>query len=197
MNVLLKNQKIRILLALFSLFLLFDMIQGSYAKYVSSAEAGSNITIAKWDFRVNNQDVLNNNNFSETITPVFDGSSYIAPGVIAPGSEGYFDVLIDSSNTDVSFSETISLSYDKNSTIDDLKIIGYKLNDSEFVSFTDETKIVTSHDYGDTNKIDKYRVYVKWIDGEGESMDNYKDTEASKNGVAKIAITIDFLQKAN
>ena len=194
---LLKNSKIRFFIALFSLFLLFDMIEGSYSKYVSSADAGGNITIAKWAFKVNNQDVLNNNNFSETIMPVFEGSSFIAPGVIAPGSEGYFDIEIDSTNTDVSYNLAINLGYASENTISDLKIVGYKLNGGAFNEFTGDTVINNNYSYSSQQKQNTYRVYVKWIDGIGDAMDNYQDTEASKNGIAKIAITINFTQSVN
>ena len=194
MTSILKSRKLRYFIALFSLFLLFDMIQDSYAKYVSSAEAYNDITIAKWSFKVNSQDVLDESDFSETIMPVFEGSSYIAPGVIAPTSEGYFDIEIDSTDTDVNYIETITLSKANENTISDLKIIGYKLNDGEFVEFTDNTVISTTKRYDSIQKINKYRVYVKWMDGEGEIMDNADDTTASKNGVASIAITINFIQ---
>ena len=105
MDKLLKNRKFRLLLACISLLLLVDMIQDSYAKYISSAEASSNLTIARWAFMVNNQDVLNNSNFSTTIQPIIDSNPNIASGVIAPTSTGHFDVTIDSSNVGVAYDE--------------------------------------------------------------------------------------------
>ena len=197
MTMIFKSRKVRFFIALFSMLLLFNMSEGSYAKYVSSAEAGSNIAIAKWAFKVNDQDVLDENDFSETIMPVFDGSSYIAPGVIAPGSEGYFDIEIDSSDTDVNFTETIFLALAEDNTVDDLKIIGYKKNNGSFIEFTNETAIVNNVNYNDTDRVNSYRIYVKWLDGEGETMNNASDTGASKNGVASVAITTNFIQRVN
>ncbi len=194
---LLKSRKVRFFIALFSMLLLFDMIEGSYAKYVSSASAGSNIAIAKWAFKVNDQDVLDDRDFSETIMPVFEGSSYIAPGVIAPGSEGYFDIEIDSTDTDVNFTESISLRMADDNTVTDLRIIGYKKNDGEFTEFTNALQITNDVDYTDLDKVNTYRIYVKWIDGTGERMNNVSDTNASKNGVASIAITTHFIQRIN
>ena len=197
MTMIFKSRKVRFFIALFSMLLLFNMIEGSYAKYVSSAEAGSSIAIAKWAFKVNDQDVLDESDFSETIMPVFEGSSYIAPDVIAPGSEGYFDIEIDSSETDVNFTETISLSLANDNTVNDLKIIGYKKNNGSFIEFTNETAIVNNVNYNDSDRVNTYRVYVKWLDGEGETMNNASDTAASKNGVASIAITTHFIQRVN
>ena len=77
MDKLLNNRKFRILLACISLIILMDLIQDTYAKYVSSADANSNFTIARWAFTVNNQDIITNNDFSTTIVPVIDANSNI------------------------------------------------------------------------------------------------------------------------
>jgi hypothetical protein len=194
MNIL-SNRKIRFFMAFFSLLLLFDMIQDSYAKYVSSAGATSDLTIAKWAFTVNNQDVLTNSDFSSTITPTFPGSTYIATGYIAPSSEGYFEIEIDSSNVDVTFRETIGLELADTNTVTDLEITGYSLNGGNVVSLSgNNPTIVTEHSLNEQNTVNTYTIYVRWKEGTGETMNNAADTQAAKNGVASVAITIDFLQ---
>lgn len=194
----LKNRKIRFFMAFFSLLLLFDMIQNSYAKYVSSAEASSNFTIAKWAFKVNDQDVLTNSDFSNTITPVFPGNSYVGQGYIAPNSEGYFDIEIDSTDVDVTFDETITLALDDDNTVTDLQITKYQLNGGQAINFSNNnTVITTSHSLNEQNTVNTYRIYVKWLEGNNETMDNEDDTLASKNGVAAVSITINFIQTTN
>ena len=171
------------------------MVQDSYAKYVSSASASSNISIAGWAFKVNNQDVLSNNNFSNTIVPIFSNNSYVKYGYIAPNSEGYFDIRIDSTYVDVTYSETITLSLANSNTVTDLKITGYSLNSGSVVQFGNNNTVITSnHALNEQNTINTYRVYVKWLEGTGETMDNEDDTDASQDGVAAINVTIDFLQ---
>ena len=98
MSNILSNKRINIFLALISLLLLITMVQNTYAKYVSSANANTNFTIATWAFNINRQDVLSSSNFSNTIKPIFVDNENIKPGVIAPTSEGYFDLLIVHSN---------------------------------------------------------------------------------------------------
>lgn len=198
MDKILKNRKFRLFLACISLLLLIDMIQDSYAKYISSAEANGNFTIARWAFMVNNQDVLNNSNFSNTIVPVFDSNPNIAANVIAPTSTGYFDVTIDSSNVGVSYDEEITLTTGTNNTVSDIIFTGYKLNNNEIVNFTNTTSptLTTSHMLSETNKVNTYRFYIKWHDGENENMNNATDAEASKNGNASIKINLRFIQKA-
>ena len=198
MDKILKNRKFRLFLACISLLLLIDMIQDSYAKYISSAEANGNFTIARWAFMVNNQDVLNNSNFSNTIIPVFDSNPNIAANVIAPTSTGYFDVTIDSSNVGVSYDEEITLTPGTNNTVSDIIFTGYKLNNNEIVNFTNTTSptLTTNHLLSETNKVNTYRFYIKWHDGENENMNNTADAEASKNGNASIKINLRYIQKA-
>ena len=195
---LLKNRRIRFFLAFLSLFLLFDMVQNSYAKYVSSAEATNNLTIAKWAFEVNDQDVLTNSDFSNTITPVFAGSNYVNAGYIAPDSEGYIEIEVDSSNVDVSFNETITVGLADTNTVTDLVITKYQINNGAITNFqANQNSITTTHSLNSQNTVNTYRIYVKWLEGSGETMNNAADTNAAKNGTAAIAVTINFIQTIN
>ena len=100
-----KLKKVYLLLALTCLLLLVSLIQSTYAKYVSKAEVGSNFAIATWNFKVNEQDINNNNDLSNVIVPVFENNPNIKDNVLAPTAEGYFDINIDHSSVDVSFTE--------------------------------------------------------------------------------------------
>ena len=192
-----KTRKFKLLLALVSLLVLVNTIQESYAKYISSASANSNFSIAQWTFKVNDQDVLANNEFSSTIVPVVEGNEHIRDGYIAPTSTGHFDIIIDHSNVGVSYNQNLSLTPGTNS-INDLVITGYTVNDGELITFDDDDYTIDVNHYLSDNTLrDVYRFYVKWIDGEGESMDNAADTEASKTETSTIAINLKFIQLAN
>ena len=122
------NRKITFLLALLALFYCVSLIQSTYAKYLSTADADTNITIARWNILVNNQDISQNSNFSEVLEPTFTGNENIKDGVIAPTATGYFDITLDGSTTDVSFSYDISFSEADDNTVTDLKITKYEIN---------------------------------------------------------------------
>lgn len=195
----LKNRKFRLLLACLSLLLLINMMQESYAKYVSSAEATSNFTIARWSFMVNQQDVLNNSDFSATIIPTFDANQNIASGVVAPTSTGYFDVTIDSTNVGVTYDEEISLSGGTNNTVTDLIFTGYKLNNGNTVTFQNTTNptMTITHPLSEQNRVNTYRFFIEWRDGANENMNNSADTQAAKNGHAAVKVNLRFIQKAS
>ena len=196
MNII-KSKKFKLLLAMISLLVLVNTIQESYAKYISSASANSNFSIAQWTFKVNDQDVLSNNEFSSTIVPVINENDNIREGYIAPTSTGYFDIIIDYSNVGVAFNEVLTLAPGTNS-VADLKITGYSVNDGSMIPFAnDNYNINVNHYLNDGTYRDVYRFYVEWIDGDGESMDNAADTEASQTRSASIAINLKFIQLAH
>ena len=197
---LLQKRSYKLLLACISLIFLLNMIQETYAKYISSADASSNLTIAKWAFTVNEQDVLANNDFSNTIVPTFETNEHIKDGVIAPTSVGYFEITIDSSDVGVAFDEVITLTKNDTNTVSDLIFTGYKKNNGELIEIADQNtfSINTTHLLDETQKINTYRFYIKWNDDElTQNMNNASDTQASVDGVASVNINLQFIQKAN
>ena len=192
------NQKFKLLLATISLIICISFIKETYAKYITEANANANIKVAKWKILVNNQDIVNNNNITETISPKFTGNSNIKDDVIAPGATGYFDLIIDPTNTDVTFSYEITSSINENSSVKDLYITGYSINDNEEINFNeDEQKIIKNTIfYAEDRTNTKIRVYISWQDGENETMDNIADTYATmlEDNNAKVDVNIKFIQ---
>lgn len=190
------TKKILLLLALLSLIYTIFLINDTYAKYKSDANANTDITIARWNILVNNQDIKNNKDFSSTITPVFAGNENMASGIIAPTAEGYFDITVDYSNVDVSFS--LNLNIVPNSTVTDLIITGYSINDGSIIPVENNSYNITSDIlYTETPKTKKYRFYIKWDDSENAQMDNQADTAATNDGNASFKITASFIQLAS
>lgn len=187
------KRKIAIFSALLSLSYSITLIQTTYAKYVSSAEANSNINIARWNITINDQDIIQNSNFTNGLTPIFENNQFIKEGVIAPTSEGYFDIIIDGSNTDVSFEYTITINPSDNDTIQDLKIVKYTIDDIEY-NYIDEINNTINHD--DEIKIKTIRVYFTWDDDiNTQTMDNQADTIATINGNANYRVSVNLIQK--
>lgn len=194
-----KIKKWHLVLAICALILCITQIQQTYAKYLDTKEGDTDFTIAKWKILVNQQDITEASTMSSLITPVYIENEHIKEGVIAPGREGYFDLVIDSTNTEVSFRYDISVTSSENSSVNDLIITGYSLNDSEIIPVSDQLNNLSNVIYyTDTNKENKIRIYFKWRDGTGENMNNEADTNASIQGVnAKLKANITFTQITN
>lgn len=190
------KRKFKFILAFVALIVCVMQVQETYAKYVDAKEGDTSFTIAKWKILVNDQDITEATTMSSLINPVYVENENVAAGVIAPGSEGYFDLIMDSSNTEVSFTYSISVSTSENSSVQDLVITGYTLNDSAFIPVDSAiNNISNTINYTNPNKINTLRVYFKWLDGDGETMDNASDTEASLSGEsAKLRVNLSFIQ---
>ena len=168
------NKKILLLLiGIFICLLLFSIVQ-IYAKYLTSTSGKTDITIARWNISVNNKSIKNNSDISAAIEPKFDGSTHISPGIIAPTAEGYFDLVFDFSDVDVSFKYDINVSADENSSVTDLVATGYSVVDSdqipddwEKITFDTFNQPITDTVLLDDN-LDKrtIRVYILWNDDE-------------------------------
>ena len=196
MNALTSNRKLRMLLAAISLFLLIDLIQDTYAKYISSTNASGDFSIAKWSFLVNEQDILNSQSASNIIVPVIDSNENIKDDVIAPTSTGYFEITIDSSEVEVAFDQFITVSKDSTNTVGDIIFTGYKKNNGNIISINTPNSFNFSetHQLNDPNE-NTYTFYIQWKDGEGETMNNTADTQASQNGIARISVNLNFVQR--
>ena len=110
------------------------------------------------------------------VVPIFVENEYTASNVIAPGSSGYFDINIDASDVDVSFSYELSVQVNDNELYPDIVAYGYALNPTESstpLDFPDGG--ITGEVTHNTNNT-SIRIFIKWNDGEGSSMDNIQDT---------------------
>lgn len=186
------KRKMIFFMALISLFYCVSIMQDTYGKYLTAAEATTELTIARWQIYVNDQDIVNNSDFSEVITPTFAGTSNIQSGVIAPTSTGSFNLEINGEDTDVSFTYTISLDT-TDCNVSDLQITGYTIGDTHY-NYTGND-ITGDILLSDTNKVVSITFDVVWNDGTGSTMNNAADTAASKTGPATFDVDVNFIQK--
>ena len=188
------KRKIVFFVALMSLFYLITLMQDTYAKYVSSADASAEFTIARWNILINNQDILQNSNFSETIEPEFNGTTYIKEGVIAPTAEGTFEITLDGTDTDVSYEYTITANNSVNSTVSDLELVKYVIDGVNY-TYDPSTGITDTVQFDDPDKTVTITFFVKWNDNPStQTMNNAADTNATIDGVAAFDINVNVIQ---
>ena len=90
------------------------------------------------------QDIRNNSDITQTITPKFIENEHISSDIIAPLSEGYFDLIIDHTSADVSFEYEIATTVNETSSVQDIITTGYSINGGEITELTEENKIIKS-----------------------------------------------------
>ncbi len=190
------NRKFVLLIASICLFLSITTLQDTYAKYASSINETTNISIARWNILVNDYDISTGSTTSNLIQPTFSGGVNIASGVIAPTATGYFDIEIDATNTDLSFGYSITVENDPNSLVSDVRISSCTRGGSTLSAtngaFTGTVRLVDP-------RVTTITCYVEWNDGAGSTMDNAADTQAAgvTNAAATINVSANFIQLAS
>ena len=191
----------------------------TYAKYVTSISGEAEVSVARWRILVNNQDVSSSSSFSNTIIPTFTGGANVAPNVIAPTAEGYFDILLDATGTDVSLQYEITTSPNVDSAVDDLIISGYSIDggarqdltvisndedeeEGEEEETTNNNLMITGTIlYNSNDKDISIRVFLKWNDDTnlGATMDNFDDAGAASvsTNKAKVNVNVRVIQLPN
>ena len=206
------GKRFRILLLFITLSLSLSLMSNTYSRYVASTTGDLEVLFAKWQILVNDTDITNNNSSQISLVPIIEENENVKSNTIAPSSKGYFDIIIDPSNADVSFNYSITLDYE-NEDLPDLIITKYSLLDSNYSEGDQIEKISLSgnkiegtlnYDNSITNfKFDSFtvRVYFEWYEGEDENMNDSSDTEigvrAANDDVSdiKISTNISFSQK--
>ena len=191
-----KKKFLLLITAVATCIMIYTIVQ-IYAKYLTSAEGDASINIANWNILVNNVSINSGTDITNTLSPIFPGTQHIASDIIAPTAEGYFDLNLDYTNVDVSFTYNISLEVSQNSSVQDLVVYGYKIDDGTLVPYTDTSVPITDTiPYGANPKTRKITVFVKWNDDAStQTMANAADTAAAASGVpAAFNVTVGFTQ---
>ena len=174
---------------LFCLVFIF-LFQEAYAKYRKYATVKVDNTVAKWNIKINNETIGNKTTLTNHITPTITSSNYVKDNVLAPGSTGYFDIVIDATDADVSFTYDINISKYDMYTINDLNIYAYSVNDfSTTTSVTDGNVSGTIQHNTATTTI---RIYFNWLDDGTDTMNNQTDTTVAVNGTANADVLATF-----
>lgn len=185
-----------ILLVVLSILLCLFFVQESFAKYITEANETANMSIARWKILVNNEDIRDENTVNAVINPVFPGNDNIAENIIAPTSEGYFDLIIDAREADVSFKYKITLSVNEDSSVRDLVATKYVINDGEEIALDSSNQVIENTVlHRDNTGTINIRVYIVWNDGDDASMDNSEDTSATiSSNSAMMNVSLNFTQ---
>ena len=187
---------ILVIIACILLALLTFLISQVYAKYITSVTGNASIAISRWNIKVNDLSIKNNDDISAKITPVFPGNDNIAANIIAPTAEGYFDLVFDFSDVDVSFKYDINVTADDTSAVSDLVTTGYSIDGGTRVNFADfNTPISDTIHLADNINSRTIRVYVMWNDDpDTATMNNIDDTastlKSDSSAVLKVSVAL-------
>lgn len=190
--------KIKLIIACLSLFLLISFVQDTYAKYNTEATGEANINIARWQIMINNQDIITDSFITNVISPTIIANPHVKSGTLAPLSTGYFDLILNYTNVDVSFDYDIISSINISSDVTDLHVTGYSENGGSITPVTENLNISDTVLFSEPIRTKTVRVYITWDDSASENMNNSDDTMASiTNGKAILSVSLNFSQITN
>lgn len=96
-------KKFYICLALILVFLTIVIILKTYALFESETGLDVQSNVGKWIILVNNTDITGGSNAKFSVDEIiWNPNDDVKSGRIAPGVSGYFDIVIDPTDTDVS-----------------------------------------------------------------------------------------------
>ena len=171
-----KNKKFIILFSILILACCVYLYQSALGKYRKQIEGEVNADVAHWNIKVNNEYIGAKKTLTNSITPSYVSNANVKANTIAPGSEAYFDVVLDASDVDTNFNTTITVEPSSTSDVTDLKPTGYIIDPS--ASNNTPTAYSTSISFNTTHNTSNktVRIYFEWFDGVANLMDNSDDT---------------------
>ena len=185
------KKKAFLMLACVWFIITFSVIQTTYAKYVTNLNANANISISYWNILVNNQNITENPDLSAVMTVVLPGNEFSKSDVLVPGSTGYFDLNIDSSQVTVPFTATISTAINEASSLKtDFVVTGYSIDGGEIIELTDTNSFTYSIGSDVNNTL--ITIYTTWVD---DGLDSTEDTSLGiLGGTAILDVNVKFEQ---
>ena len=185
------NHYIPIIIVIILLIGSIFLIQSTLAKYRKKVDQDIGISLAKWNIKLNDESIANKSTISGNVTPVFDKSDYVADNVVAPGVQGYFDIDIDATEVDVTFTYKLNVTTNEEETYPDIVAYEYSVNGEENKQPYDKEQGITGTIQHNTDST-SIRVYIKWDDSETSSMTNPEDTALAINN-SEITMNAEFL----
>ncbi len=191
---------IKTLLLVIIISILFIIIRTTYSKYVSSQDNSGKFGISKWHLLVNDQNIIENADFTETLTVELDSNENIAENVIVPTTTGHFDIELESTGTEKTFEYNIKF-VDEDSNLPDFKIASYTLNGEAAIDIEpDQTEITGTVEpavnddgaFTDEEVINNFHFNIVWYDEDDNILDNYADVAISKKDPAEATIPIEI-----
>jgi len=191
------KRKILLIMCIISMCITVMLTTSTYSKYSEEADANLQFTVGKWNIKLNNKDVTENNSYDFVIENiVIRGNENVVEGKIAPGLTGYFDINIDPSDTNVSVRYDLEIdgSVLENSKI---KVVSVsEITGNTLIKIADDTYtgVILLEDINE-GKQNTIRIEVAWEDV--VEIESGTDLESEIESEEVIQGDLEFAQSMN
>lgn len=140
------------------------MMGGTLARYVTEVTGTATATVAAWSFKANGEvATMNAIDLGDTTHRTGYEKTTVEEAVIAPGTSGSFDIVLDGTGSEVGIDYTVKIA---EATTDAVKIpsdLTFTVKNGESsTSYTLGTDITGKIDYNATDKSMKKTITVSW-----------------------------------
>lgn len=189
-----KNKILYIICTMLAIMCLYQ-IYDAYALFESKKNMVVNNSIGKWNIHINDNNIGTTKDFIiDSFT--LEENEEVSEGKLAPGTTGYFDILIDPKDTSVSIRYDLTFDFNELSnsfTIDKIE----ETNQINLIKTGENTytNIIKLDDIknGTTNNI---RVYISWNNNEENNSIDSQIGMTEDNSI-KIPIVVNVNQYLN
>ena len=182
-----------VILTIAATFFLIYNIYNTYALLETDENVVNDVNTAKWNIKINDS-ILDSEPIIFTVDKIkIDTNGFVLENKLAPSTSGYFEVSIDSMDTDVSI--RYDLSFDFSKVPDGIQIVDIKETSGATLIKTGEntyTNVITLKEIKE-NKKNNIRVNVKWDNLESSNEEDSK-LGLVYNNKLDIPITIKVTQ---
>lgn len=161
---------------------------GTMAKYATEVTGSATATVAAWSFKANDQEVtMTGIDLGSTANRASYNEGTIKEGVIAPGTKGSFEIVVDGTGSEVGIDYSIMISNDSGNNIPAGFI--FKVDGTKYDL---DTSITGKIDYAADNMKKTVNVSWEWPIGKDIASDN---DNAYQNNDLTLKITVTGTQQ--
>lgn len=187
-----KNKRILIILSIILVFITIYIIRDTYGLFESKNTMIMDSGVAKWNVLINGTDIKSGDNFIVDTVNI-DSSDNVLGGKIAPGTKGYFDIVINPTDTETSILYSITFDFSQvvgSITIDKIE----ELTSGNLIRTGENTysKIIILEEI-ENKVINTIRVYIKWNNIEENNEEDSKIGTIKDNFIS-IPVSVSVIQ---
>ena len=168
--------------------------QKAYSLFESNRVNTSSISIAKWQVKINDDNISGNSSTFTIDNINWIESENVKSGKVAPEMDGYFDIEIDPNKTETSVRYDVTFDFSNLDSSQFLITEIKEIDEKEIVRTGEFTysNIFTLDDINN-NETNTLRVYLSWVNDE---LNNEKDSNLGKvaNNTIKIPVVVEITQ---
>lgn len=174
------------------------LMGGTLAKYTTTVTGTATATVAKWSFKANEQTAtINEIKLGDTLSY---NEKDINKNVIAPGTEGSFDIKLDGTGSEVGIDYAIEIA--KGTAMGDSKLPSNLVFSTNMISGDNKGKPLTALstesnsplkgtiNYNDGSKKKTITIYWKWPYDTDTGTTNNDTNDTTDSGIGNITLDI-------